>query len=806
MGKYYRNEKPNKALCLNSFKLDGLEKIEVGYRLIDVSGLLEDDDDYEKNIRQLAIIISGQIKMPVEPVRINKHSYLAVTGLTAQLQKMEIKVSYTLTPDEVFTTLGDEIHHFKFCAVADRTEFKLARRALEWAIDNALKSSATGWWRYGRRFVSRYPLESTAHEAIQAHPAFYYAFMPSATGGFELNITPSVCYIECQSVYEKYGQNIPANIKGKRYLYKNGLEFYDINAVGVGKPAGQDMMLDPDGEGSISVQQRLINRWKGKKLQSINELDPSALTIAYKTGSQKSRRAHSQLLFELVGAKSSDDGFSAPHNEAIMNPDRRGRITEQIISDIAPFLELFGTKLRPSVSMRRLGGEVRRFAAPKILLGDDEEMTTDLAHLGIDRFRALKQIGPANPTNFSGEEYFIFDSAMPDEVQRDFKKRLNAAIRDLYGRVPNFQNIPVDNRRSRFVRNQYNKFVEAVGDRHGYGLVILSEEKKAGEMKKLHDSLKRHFWTQLQTQCASLEKILSFYKSDRSHFGEVNWRVRENKIGLYNSYLKYVALGFLLVNRKWLWKLAKGSLQNDVHVGIDVYHDLAIFTFIYGDAELITFHMCKSKKGEKLSSGLIQEALYDNLSRDLRALGIMPSSIVFHRDGRIFRSELRGIKNALNDLSDENLLSEDYRYAVVEIHKTSSSRPRLYRRTDNRFENPEMGTFVRLDNYEGILATTGAPLLNRGTAQPLAIEKIIGDIDIDDIAHDMYALSHLSFASPASAMSLPFTIALADQILRESSPGTAPDLWEEEEVEEYEEVDNRFRYQQSNNRGGVKAA
>ena len=719
---------------------------------------------------------------------------------------MEIKASYTLTPDEVFTTLNDEIHRFKFCAIADRTEFKLARRALEWAIDNALKSSITGWWRYGRRFVSRYPLERTAHEAIQVHPAFYYAFMPSANGGFELNITPSVCYIERQSVYEKYGQNIPANVKGKRYLYKNGQEFYDINAVGVGKPAGQDMMLNPDGEGSISVQQRLINRWKGKNLQSINELNPSALTIGYKTGGQKSRRAHSQLLFELVGARGSDDGGAAPHDEAIMNPDRRGCITEKIISDIAPFLKLFGIKLRPSFRMRRLGKEVKRFDAPKILLGDDEELTTDLKNLRNDRFGALKQLGPADPTPFSGEEYFIFDSAMPEEIQRDFKKRLNVAIRDLYGWVPNFQNIPVDNRRSKFVRNQYNKFVEAVGDRQGYGLMVLPVEKKAGEMKQLHDSLKRHFWKQLQSQCASLEKILSFYKSDHSPFGEVNWRVRENKISLYNSYLRYVALGFLLVNRKWLWKLAPGSLRNDVHVGIDVYQDLAIFTFIYGDAELITFHPRNSRKGEKLSAGLIQETLYENLSRDLRSLGMTPSSIIFHRDGRVFRSEMCGIKNALSDLADEGILSENYRYAVVEIHKTSSSRPRLYRQSNGRFENPEMGTFVRLDDHEGILATTGAPLLNRGTAQPLAIEKIIGGIDLTNIAHDMYALSHLSFASPASAMSLPFTIALADQILRESSPGAVPDLWAEDEFEEYEEIDNRFRYQKANNQGGARAA
>lgn len=789
MGNYYQNKTFNHPYRLNSFRLEGLEKLEIGYRLIAVSGLIEDDEDYEKKVRQLAILISGQVKMPVEPIRVAGETRLAVTGLPEKLIAIEskIKAKYCLTPDDVFTTLEKEIHKFKFNSIANRTEYKLARRALDWAIDNALDSPEAGWWKYRRRFVSRTPLKSNLNEPIQVLPAFYFGFVPGINGGFELSINPSVCYVERKSLYDKYGQNIPANIKGRRFLYENGLECYEIDAVGVGKSAEQEMMENPEGEGVISIQQRLKNRWGNDGLPLIDALDGKAPTIAYKTKGQKSRRAHSQLLFELVGVDGSDEGNAVPHNEAIMDPDRRGNLTERIISDLSPFLKLFGLKLRPSNRMRKLNGEVSLFKPPKIRLGGDQELSTNLETMGIDRFDALKESGPADSSDFASEQLFIFGDSMPEDVRIDFKDRFSQAIKDLYDKSPNLQNIRFDDYRSE-MRHQFNSIDKAVGDRRGYGLLVLPKERKNGQTRKLHDALKRRFWNKVHTQCASIESILSFYKAERDKFGDRRWTVRGNKRGLYQSYLRYLALGFLEVNRKSLWKLAQGSLRNEVHVGIDVYQDLAVFTFVYGDADLITFHLCRSKRGERLSASLVREALIENLQADLDALGIKPTRIVFHRDGKVFRTEIKGIRNALKEL--KNLFADDFQYAIVEIHKTSSSRPRLYRRQNNKFQNPEMGVFARLNDFEGILATTGAPLLRRGTAQPLAIELIEGTIDIGDIAHDVYALSHLSFASPGSAMSLPYTIALADRILRESSPGKETNLWEDdEETDEIVESD-----------------
>lgn len=782
MGNYYpKQQVSSQPYRLNSFRLEGLEKLSVGYRFINIDGLVEEDEDYEKKIRQVAILISGSVKMPVEPVRVRGEQRLAVIEAPEKLRNLEIKDSYNLTPEVVIALLEDEIHPLKFKFSNDRVQYKLARKVLDWAIDKALKSAEAGWWKNNRRFISRTPDERKSTEAIQVYPSFFFGFIPGADGTLELSLNPSVCYVERRNLYEKYGQNIPESVKGKRFLYRNGLESYEIDALAVGKTAAQDLMIDPDTQKPISIQQRIINRWGNKGIPWIDELDENALTIAYKTKGQQSRKAHSQLLYEMVGVGGTAEGDESPHDEAIMPPDMRGRLTERLISELSQRLKLFGVKLNPSRQMRKLNGEVKVFSPSKLRFADGEELTTNLATMGADRFAALKNPGPAESSDFEHAQSFIYQESMPKDVRIDFKNRFGGIITNLYGKSPAFQNVPVQDRNCRLLREQFNAITKAVEGRRGYGLMLLPKGRKIGQTKKLHDALKRELWEKIHTQCASVEAIMSFYKKTSNRFGEEHWEVRREKLGLYNSYLKYLALGYLEVNRKWLWKLGEGALRNEVHVGIDVYQNLAIFTFIYGDADLIGFYLSYAKRGEKLSTGQVQEALIKNLRADLKDLGICPSRIVFHRDGRVFDSEIRGIKKALEELRAERLLADDYRYGIVEIHKTSASRPRLYKRQDNKFNNPEMGLFAQLNSFEGILATTGSPVLRRGTAQPLAIELADGDIPLEDIAHDIYALSHLAFASPGSAMSLPFTIALADRILRESSPGKEIDMYEDEE-------------------------
>ena len=79
MAKYHSNIK-FRPYCLNSLKLNGLDKLDAGYRLIRYSELPDTDEDYEKKVRLLANIIGGDLGLPVEPIRIGQERLLAVIG------------------------------------------------------------------------------------------------------------------------------------------------------------------------------------------------------------------------------------------------------------------------------------------------------------------------------------------------------------------------------------------------------------------------------------------------------------------------------------------------------------------------------------------------------------------------------------------------------------------------------------------------------------------------------------------------------------------------------------------------------
>jgi argonaute-like protein len=763
--------------CLNAFRINGLDRLDAGYRLVRYSGLVDTDLDYEKKARLLANTLGGDLKLPVEPSRIRGEHVLAVMGARERLAEISIRDHVSLNPEIARLNLDGELHTLSF-RDGSGTQSKLARRALLWSIQR-LASKSANWWSYDRRFVKRLPDNEVSNDGILVYPAFYYGLIPNNNGEFELVIDPSVCYIERPNLFEKYGMDIPTRVVGGRYLYKYGEEWYKIDALGISNPANREM-TDPGTGDPITIWEHIVNRIGHTHAQLISGLSPTAPTIAYKTRGGQSRRAHSGLLFGMIGVEGNGEGEPTPHEESIMSPSVRGERAEKIVQEISSCLTLFGESLKPSTRLYRFKNkEVTIFEPPRLRFAGDQEIPTILKDAGRDRFRALRGLGPAETAPFADEQMFIRPESMPDGAWKDFKRRFLLELQSLCGvnLSPSF--LKYDDRSARKLREQARAIEKVIDHHRGYALVVMPAQKSPGQQTRLHHFLKRNYWGKVLTQCADLECILSFYHSQESN-GEERWFVRKDRQGRYQSYLRYLALGYLMVNCKWLWKLGEDSLRNQVHIGIDVYKGMAVFTFIYGDAELITFKTSKAIRHEKLSEDQVWEALVENLGADLAQLDFKPSTIIIHRDGKLYESELRGIKRGVDDLMGRlSSLPQDVRVGVVEIHKTSATRPRLYERYKGRFVNPPMGLFARSSDYEGALATTGYPMLTHGTAHPLYFEVVAGNIDIDDIAHDIYTLSHLAFASPGSCMRLPFTIALADFVLCESTPGSEDTLWED---------------------------
>jgi hypothetical protein len=230
----------------------------------------------------------------------------------------------------------------------------------------------------------------------------------------------------------------------------------------------------------------------------------------------------------------------------------------------------------------------------------------------------------------------------------------------------------------------------------------------------------------------------------------------------------------LIVNRKWLWKLTE-PLYYDTYIGIDVLNKVAGVTFIYNYGRDIYFRNYDTKQAEALTKQQLKSIIANDVAEDLRRLGLKPANIIVHRDGRSFSQEIAGLHAGLIELKKLKLVMDEAIIGVVDIRKSAATQLRLFEGTDpSNLANPTFGSNYVLSSREGVVCTTGAPFRFSGTANPLTAVVRDGDLDINAVLADIFALAQLAYSAPDKCVRLPLTIKLADDFL-EPIAGEADD-------------------------------
>ncbi len=238
------------------------------------------------------------------------------------------------------------------------------------------------------------------------------------------------------------------------------------------------------------------------------------------------------------------------------------------------------------------------------------------------------------------------------------------------------------------------------------------------------------------------KKLSSYYEI--FHDGhETKYRVKNNTSNNFQSYLRNIALGMLIVNHKWPWAL-NDALNYDAHIGVDVSNSIAGVSFIYNDARICFFRSYPSQRKEKLRASHIKTIVYDGLKDDIKNNGLKIKSLVLQRDGKIYSEERNGFKEAIEKLKSEKILDVDTITGIVEIRKQNSKGIRIvdYDNAGN-YENPEIGSYFILNPQEAFICTTGVPFINQGTVRPLYVVNNSKDLDILKISEDVFSLSQL---------------------------------------------------------------
>ncbi|MFQ5872326.1 MAG: hypothetical protein ACE5JL_00790 [Dehalococcoidia bacterium] len=782
-----------RRLWANLFEVTNLAEISVGYRLLEVRGL-PPGGEYDKNVNQLVKAVSYEVHQPVALVRHGDTHFLAMPG-HSQLPRLEQQ----LMPHVAQLEPVQEIYPLEFDRLDSRTA-PIATAFLQFALRGPLFTDHD-LWGSGRLWYSKQPLNARDSNAtVDTYPGFSWNVIETDEGRLFLAVDTVTRYIDRLWLTERLNGGDPAMYRGRRCLYCFGHQWYTVQFWGLTGLSIAEQRFQPEGRNQpVDVLTYTQARWQQDAIPWVRNLSPESPAIIYRYPGSNQQRYGALALCRLT-VSTADAEAAGRHGTSILNPHLRFRRITEVVEHHFQHAKLGGYPIK--IATTPLEPRRRVFQVPTQRFGHGRVLgvsstapdgTTDVVpiqQLGQKRLQLLldPQAGPLDTSPFD-TQYLILPLSSPRAINDDFADRFVTTMRQVSGQnTYGVKRILYDDREATSLHRQVQAIKQAISDntiQRGYALLVLPERSN----RDLHNYIKRELWPDLQFQCAMAGKIRGYYQEQTN--GPA-FRPAPDRLRRLGSYVRGCAFGMMVVNRKWSWALAQ-PLRYDVYIGIDLLNRMAGLTFVYNHAEQIFFRDYPCRQKERLTRSQIRDILIEHLRDDLTALGVHPRSIVIHRDGRTFSSELNGLHDAVRVLQGEGHLPPDIVIGVVDIRKSTADHLRLVEGERlEEAENPTIGSHLVLGAREGIVCTTGLPFRFPGTAKPLAAEIVEGPLDIEWVLEDIFALSQPVFTAPDKCSRLPLTIKLTDDFLEPIAADADEEaaLYDTEEPEALEAVEH----------------
>lgn len=746
-------------LWVNLYEITNLGDLDIAYRLLRVEGVPA-DEQFDRNVGLLVGGLAYEMRQPVARVRRGNQQYVAVPANCAlpKLQRQLVPHAVDLVPDQ-------ETHELNLGRLND-DEVPVARAFLQFAVRTPLYRDRA-FWQSGRAWFRKQPRAGDGRATIDIYDGFRVALVVTEDKRAFLAIDLATAYVDRLWLPQRLNGGDFGPYRGRRALYHYGDNWYVVQLAGLpGKSIAEQTFVLDDGR-RTSVLAYTREHWPHDP--QVARLGSASPAVVYRSvGTERERYA--ALALCKLSYTTQHPEVAGLHRASIVDPTPRFARASDVVRRHFQSVQLAGRPIHVSDSPLRVQRRVfafppQRFAQGRVLGTSPDGGVTEVVRLDqIGRKRRETLLDPhsgaLDRTPFD-VQYAILPQGFPRGIAEDFVQRFHMEMRAVSGQKGYVaKTIVYDDARAPSLYRQLeavDKGLQVSGVRRGYGLLVLP----AGAHADLHHQIKHRHWPDLQLQCANAAKIRSYYEEPTPGA----FRVRGDMDGKLASYVRNVALGMLCANRKWPWALAD-SLHYEVYVGIDVLNRIAGITCVFGGGSAIVFRDYPSVQPERLTQAQTRQMLLESLGAGLRERYLHPKSIVIHRDGRSFASERRGLHSAVRELINDGVLPIDVCVGIVEVHKTSSERLRLAEGGDERsLRNPTVGSYFVLGPRSGIVATTGAPFQFPGTADPLALEIVEGDLEIERVLEDTYDLSTLIYSAPDKCGRLPVTIRLADELL-----------------------------------------
>ncbi len=762
----------------NVFQLLNLAALESQYRRYRIKGLTSSQVDYERNVQILKRDISLRLKSPVTVTEDDGELYLIVPvdcgDPPSPYQVSNTTAYFESTPD--VTTLD-------YMNPTRDTE-QICLRFLQFMI-NGLFYHNNRYWQSssGSPQFERTPV--LTRDGVDVYRGYSIRVVYTEKSNFGVCVDVTHKYVSHDPFPAILTPDTFASLKGKRCVYRYGLAWYEIRPTIYSGLSVQEQLLKIDNAGVISLFDFIMSNAPRPFSQEVANLSPESSAVGYLKPSGETRHAASALCYPVFG---TDDLRIRPlHRDTMLTPYKRRSLIKSFVSDSLVGASRTNQKVRVSSDAVTVPKKV--FDSPDIEFGRGAVLSTKrtpgsshvtLEHLGKERMRMLRdpQIGPYSQKPLD-RQYFIVPKSVADSYGTAFVDDLRVEVNAMYDQeVPYSPTvIEYDDRGERTFPAQASAVLGAVEQASlepGYGIVMIHE---VGRSKGEHDQLASMLMTKLREQELFVSIIHTNVPGD-------SYRLNHNtgsgsayvpiprKRNRLTSYLRNVAINkVLLTNERWPFVLSS-PLNADLTIAMDVQNNSACLTLLGKSGPPIRSEISYSRDKERLTQAHVRKVLLDILKQEASSgTGQMVEKVMMIRDGRWFKSEMTGVKDAITTLHQEGLMRETS-ISFVEIHKTSAVPFRLFeieplRGGGERVSNPNIGQYHVLNESSGYICSTGREYLRQGTAQPLNVRYISGTMPFARILEDVYSQTCLALTQPEGCSRLPFSLRLTDIRLTE---------------------------------------
>jgi hypothetical protein len=776
----------------NIFPLENPEDLASECRRYRIRGLRSDQAEYYQNVAAIQRKLGYTLQAPVVIVDLNDEPQVVVP---ADCKPLPQKMPLVRTVAYLDALPGRQRIDF---AMRSPENDAICLRFLQFMLQAPLYSSP-GLWQpaSGQPFFEKRPADSS--QGVDRFSGFAVRSVVGPDGRLGICVDIRTTFLSSRSLPVHIDRERFRSLKGKHCIYRYGHSWYDIQLQSLHDLNVVETEVR-EGDGWMRLLDFIVNRSAKPLPRELAELPHDAAVVCYQNNRGENRYAPAGLCYRIFDTQSRE--VQMRHGETIRPPGKRREEIQSFVKQHLARLRFGDREIR--VRCAPSGVPRRMFLVPDLEFGQQRVLSVrgtptsehvSLDNLGRHRLSLLRDKSAGFfVTDPLARQYLLLPQSVVDSWGSQFTRDLVRAVDELYPQEHGYspQIVGYDDRRSRTFLEQGKAILEAARTtctKDGYAVVMIHETRDGHN--RAPDQLAAmvvHKFRELDIVAAVIHSTTATQSYEMVQRGSDApfYQIRDARRSKMAGYLRNVALNkVLLTNERWPFVLAT-SLHADLTVGIDVKQNTAGFTVVSANGRLVRTRCFASRQKEQLSADLVRTALVELVTAEARDAASPPRTIVLHRDGRTWPSELRGAKDALTALKHDGIVTDDATLTVLEIAKSSMVPLRLFDLSKDpnekvRVLNPQVGTYCVLGSH-AYLCSTGRAFQRPGTVQPLHIRYVDGGMPFEECLEDAYALTCLAWTRPEDCTRYPITLKLTDRRLGEDAGEYDADALEFEET------------------------